>query len=223
MRHTPLSRGCPPTTKLSRQKYNWAYEETPHEQQPPNTMTGPFLTTDIRDKYVLALRNKFDALQETEIHTPNDEYVNFVNAHFEAAAKCIPTKLRTKSRVPLAVREKCADVKIASKCNWKNPMNTNALKLKMAWNELASIYLKEQTEYIQNQIDKIRDSVEDRQSRIVWQMINKVSRRKSTAKAQLKTKKQQERIKLWKQHFENLVGNPPKVTHEPIIKLLVSN
>ena len=32
--------------------------------------------------------------------------------------------------------------------------------------ELAGIYIKEQTEYIQNQIDKIRDSVEDRQSRI---------------------------------------------------------
>ncbi len=37
----------------------------------------------------------------------------------------------------------------------KNPTNTNALKLKKAQNELASIYLKEQTEYIQNQIDKI--------------------------------------------------------------------
>ena len=57
---------------------------------------------DIRDKYVLALRNKCDALQEkTEILTPNDEYENFVNAHLEAAAKYIPTKPRTKSRVPM--------------------------------------------------------------------------------------------------------------------------
>ena len=58
--------------------------------------------------------------------------------------------------------------------------------------------------------------MEDRQSRIAWQTINKVSRRKSTAKAKLKATNQQERIKLWKQHFENLRGNPPKVTHEPI-------
>ena len=56
---------------------------------------------DIRDKYVIALRNKFDALQEkTETHIPNDEYENFVNAHLEAAVKFIPTKHRTKSRVP---------------------------------------------------------------------------------------------------------------------------
>ena len=46
-----------------------------------------------------------------------------------------------------------------------------------------------------------------------------MSRRKSTAKAKLKAANQQERIKLWKQHFKNLLGNPPKVTHEPITKI----
>ena len=83
-------------------------------------------------------------------------------------------------------------MKTASKCNRKNPTNANALKLKKAQNELASIYLKEKTEYIQNQIDKIRDSVEDRQSRIVWQTITDVSRKNSTAKAKLKATNQQE-------------------------------
>ena len=179
---------------------------------------------DIRDKYVLELRNRFETLQEkTEKSTPNDEYENFVNAHLEAAAKYIPTKIKTKYRVPwetLAVREKRALVKTASKNYRKNPTNTNALKLKTAQYQLAGIYIKEQTEYIQNQIDKIRDSVEDRQSRIAWQTINEVSRRKNTAKAKLKAANQQERIKLWKQHFENLLGNPPKITHEPITRII---
>ena len=48
---------------------------------------------DIRDKYALALRNKYDALQEkTETHTLNEEYENLVNAHLEAAVEYIPTK-----------------------------------------------------------------------------------------------------------------------------------
>ena len=170
---------------------------------------------NIRDKYVLELRNRFETLQEkTEKSTPNDEYENFVNAHLEAAAKCIPTKLKTKYRVPwetLAVREKRALVKTASKNYRKNPTNTNALKLKTAQYQLAGVYIKEQTEYIQNLIDKVRDSVEDRQSRIAWQTINEM-RRKNTAKAKLKAANQQERIKLWKQYFENLLGNPPKIT-----------
>ena len=72
----------------------------------------------------------------------------FVNTHLEAAVKYMLTKHRTKSRVPwetLAVREKCADMKTASKCNRKNPTDTKALKLKKAQNELATLYLKEQT------------------------------------------------------------------------------
>ena len=36
---------------------------------------------DIRDKYTLTVRNKFDVLQEiSETPTPNDEYENFINA-----------------------------------------------------------------------------------------------------------------------------------------------
>ena len=89
---------------------------------------------DIRDDYVIALRNNFNALQEkTETRAANDEYENFVNARLEAAAKYIPTKHRTKARVPwetLAVREKRADVKTASKSYKKNPTNANVLKLK---------------------------------------------------------------------------------------------
>ena len=47
-----------------------------------------------------------------------------------------------------------------------------------------------------------------------------MSRRKSTAKAKLKATSQQDRIHLWKQHFENLLGNPPEVTHEPIMRII---
>ena len=94
---------------------------------------SPLNNGEIRDKYAVTLRNKFDALQEkTETHTPNDEYENFVNTHIEAAAECIPTKQRTKPMVPwetLSVRKKRAGVKTASQCNRKNLTNTNALKL----------------------------------------------------------------------------------------------
>ena len=47
-----------------------------------------------------------------------------------------------------------------------------------------------------------------------------MSRRKSTTKAKLKAANQLERIKLWKQYFENLLGNPLKVTYEPITTII---
>ena len=62
--------------------------------------------------------------------------------------------------------------------------------------------------------------MEDRQSRIAWQTINEVTRRKSTAKAKPKAANQHERIKMWKQHFENLLANPPNVTQEPITRII---
>ena len=83
-----------------------------HKQRPPNNGWALLNNRDITDKYVLELRNRFETLQEkTEKGTPHDEYENFVNAHLEAVANCIPTKPRTKYRVPwetLTVREKRA-------------------------------------------------------------------------------------------------------------------
>ena len=56
---------------------------------------------DIKDEYTLVLRNKYDTLlEQTKTHTPNEEYENLVNAHLEAAEEFIPTKQRTKYRVP---------------------------------------------------------------------------------------------------------------------------
>ena len=111
-------------------------------------------------------------------------------------------------------------MKTASKSYRKNPTNTNARKLEKAQHQLAGIYLKVQAEYILNQIEKIRDSVEDRQSRIARQTINEVSRRKSTAKAKLIAVSQQERVKLWELHFKNLLGSPPKKTDESITRII---
>ena len=142
--------------------------------------------------------------------------------HYMRRQKHILHKQRTKPRVPwetLAVTEKRVEVKTSSKCIRKNPINTNALKLKKAQNELANTYLKEQAEYIRNQIDKMRESVENRQSTIAWQTVIEVSRRKSIAKAKLKATGQRERIYLWKQHFENLFGNHPKFTHETVTRI----
>ena len=164
--------------------------------------------SDIRDKHALELRNRFEALQEkAEKGTPNDEYENFVEAHLEATAKCIPTKPRTKYRVPwerLAVRERRAIVKSASnkhKCT-KTRKGTTSINRNIS-KRTGRIHTKS-----------------DRQSRIAWQTINEVSRRKSTAKAKLKAASQQERVKLWEQYFKNLLGNPPEITDEPITRII---
>ena len=96
------------------------------------------------NKYTITLRNKFDALQEiSETLALNDDYKNFINAHMEAAAEYITTKLRAKHRVPwetlilrekrdrvpwetLILTEKRDNVKTAFQCNKRNPTDVNA-------------------------------------------------------------------------------------------------
>ena len=85
---------------------------------------------------------------------------------------------------------------------------------------ITNVYINEQTVYIQNPISKIRSSVEDIQSRIVSQTVNEVSRRKSSAIAKLKAARQEERIHMCKQYFENLLSNPQKVTDKSITKII---
>ena len=108
---------------------------------------------DIRTKYRVIVRNQVDALQEiSETLTPNGKYAKFVNVYMIAAAECIPNKLRSKNRVPwesLTVKKKGDNVKIASLCNKKDPINANAQKLKKAQRKLINVYQNEQIQYIQ--------------------------------------------------------------------------
>ena len=53
---------------------------------------------------------------------------------------------------------------------------------------------KNQKECIKCQINKIRNSMKDRQSRIAWQTVNEVSKKKSTLRAKLKAANQEKWI-----------------------------
>ena len=58
------------------------------------------MISDISNQYTVTEINKFDNIQERcERLTSNDEYGNFVTAHIEAAAECIPTKTRAECSI----------------------------------------------------------------------------------------------------------------------------
>ena len=65
-------------------------------------------------------------------------------------------------------------------------MDANKQKIYKARRELKKTYKNEQLEYIQGQINKIRNSVEDKKSPFVWQTINEVNERKKSKRIKLK-------------------------------------
>ena len=52
--------------------------------------------------------------------------------------------------------------------------------------------------------------VEGKQFRIVWQTVNRAKR---------KTTSREERLQKWKEHFKNLLGDPPENTDNPLQKI----
>ena len=180
---------------------------------------------DIRDKYVLELRNRFETLQEKEEKIPQTTNMIISLTRTSRRHRSVFQQNLDRNIEPHWKRKRLEkNVHL-----WKLPPKAigRTQQLQMPEKKLKkgtisiSRHISKRTNGIQTkQIDKIKESVEDRQSMIAWQTINKVSRRKSTAKAKLKAANQQERIKLWKQHFENLLANPPNVTQEPIIRII---
>ena len=84
-----------------------------------------------------------------------NEYENFV---IIAGAKYIPTEPRAKCKIlweSITVREEQENMKKAFLLNKRNPKNANVQS------ELTKTYQKEQLEYIQGLINKIRSSVKD--------------------------------------------------------------
>ena len=51
--------------------------------------------------------------------------------------------------------------------------------------------------------------------------VNEISGRKSSISGKLKANNQEERLQLWKKHFENLLGRPLNVNNETIIPLFL--
>ena len=94
----------------------------------------------------------------------------FFLSPLDATAECIPIKLKTKLRVlweSQIVLQKQDNLKKAFLHKIRYPTNINVLKFKKAQKELINTYQKEQLEYIQGQINKIRNSIKDKYQ-LVW-------------------------------------------------------
>ena len=91
-------------------------------------------------------------------------------------------------------------------------------KFKNAQKDLVETYESEQRLYVLNlsQIDKLKNAAENRQSSVAWKTVNEVTGRKTSSNSKLKATSQEEHLKLWKEHFQNLLGKPPSVSDKPI-------
>lgn len=184
--------------------------------------------SDIRETFHIALSNRYNALQSLNTEEDiNTAYVNFEKACGEAANECIPLKSTVRKRKPWQnenVERKRDALKEAARERNQNPGEENDRLVKKAKKELRETYEKEQSLYLQTQIDTISNAADNKQAALAWKTINDITGRRKTNCSKIKATNQDERIKKWKTQFEELLGKSPvirksqtkKVTHSEL-------
>ena len=179
---------------------------------------------DIASSFVTTVTNKFAILSNLEQNSSaNEMYEQFETACKEAANTTIPQKQRSKKRKPWEneeIRNKRQQLHRAQQLKESFPSPENIRKLNNATTLLKEAYKLEQTKYLENKITHIRNSATNKQSAEAWKAVNEITGRKASNSAKLKAENQEERVKLWENHFKDLLGKPPQVTDELITPIV---
>jgi len=182
----------------------------------------------IASTFTICLKNRFEVLQqiETEECSPNNTFNNFVASCEEAARETVPLKKRIKKRVPWDSEEVIKKRKLLQKmAEIKNsePTTVNINNFNHAKENLNATYEKEQKKYIEDKIDEIANATTNQKSSQAWKAVNEISRRKTTNKGKIRAKNETERLKLWKDHFQTLLGKPPTIEIANTIPVIEEN
>ena len=99
----------------------------------------------------------------------------------------------------------------------KNNHNVeNMMRVEEAKAELDKAYSMKQKRYVEEKISIIETAHVNHQARLVWAMVNAVTGQKKSNEGQIRTNSPEERSKLWKNHFEQLLGQPLVLDNQPI-------
>ena len=179
---------------------------------------------NVRNTFITRVRNRFAALQDTTPTKNADTlYNNFETAVKETAADTIPLKPKVKKRTPWETKEICQkreQLHKAAQLKESQPSPENITHFSNTLAELKETYELEKTEYLQRKIDNITNAVSNQKSAIAWKTVNEISGRKSCNRSKLKGTTEEERLKLWQRHFQELLGNAPEITEDEITPIL---
>jgi exonuclease III len=198
-----------------------------NKKKPPQVRRHEWSTLrdeNTRNLFRISLNNRFATLQEADAEsTTNSAYQNFEHACAHAAEETLPSKEKSKHRVPWEtddVIQKRADLKKAAKLKNLNPCRANRHLHRTAQADLKEAYENERASYIQGQINEITNASINKQSAKAWKVVNEISGRKSSNRAKLKASDDEERLEKWKQHFQNLLGKTPTVNTQQTQRII---
>ena len=182
------------------------------------------LDESVKTAYAVEVRNRFDLLQvEETVESADTIYNNVMKAHVVAAEKHVPKKPKKKKLVLFEstdVETKRQEVKKAQTLASTRKTRSADLALRNAKKDLEDAYTRELRNYVNEKIDIISNAAENQQSRLAWETVNELSGRKNTPTGKLRADNPKQRVQKWKEHFQNLLGQPPVVRETKILPVI---
>ena len=78
---------------------------------------------------------------------------------------------------------------------------------------------EEQKNYVKSKIKEIKNAHINHHSRLVWDTVNEGKRRKGSKRGRIKAINTDERLAIWKGHFQKLLGQSPEIDDQPVPKV----
>ena len=92
--------------------------------------------------------------------------------------------------------------------------NDSSLEFEIRKRNLDEAYEAANRQYLDKKLNEFEEANKHHQHKMAWDLVNEISGRKKSRSGRLKGATKDERIKSWYDHFQQLLGDPPTVTHE---------
>ena len=172
--------------------------------------------TDLQERYTAEVRNRYESLF-VESDTPTEKYGKFVSSTKDAAKEMIPVVPKTKS-IHLSDNPRVSKARInlqtASKKYEIKRSKENRIEVKACKQAINNIYEELEEKELTERINDINQAHVTQQHGKAWKLINDITGRKNTPAGKLNAKSQEERKKLWYDHFSKLLGEKPTLHDE---------
>ena len=205
-----LSLRTPKETKRDTVKYDWKVLRN---------------DKSLQEQYTVEVRNRYEELME-ETDDPSTRWGKLVESTKEVAKQILPIAKKNKKRYlpegPLITKAR-EDLEQASKNYETKRSKANRLTVKEKKQKLKDAYEELEEKELTGRINEIRQSHANQQHAEAWKLINDITGRKKTPTGKLNAKNQEERKKLWFDHFSKLLGGKPEQTDDTEIENILEN
>ena len=175
---------------------------------------------ELQDKYTVAVKNRFMVLSDgVQDETATDKYGRFTKAISDTTEELVPQVTRSSRLDPSQdsrVMQSRETVTEAYRSYHQNPDVNNRQNVKIAKEQLDQTYMAVHEELLTNKVAAVEAAAIQAKHRQSWVLINDICGKRKAGCGLIKGDSNEDKVKVWENHFRNLLGEAPLVDEHTI-------